>query len=674
MRRDAILGFRELLENHPQLIIPNLTALINSCVRVIADEDASVRKILLAFFGWLLHQVSPDDLLPHSPVLLLFTTSAQTHIFPEIRIDAIRFLDLFLDVIPDIVSEGWAQGGGAHGRRVLEGYLGILNAGTTFGEGGNTGPVQATSTASVVLSTGSKLVVLKSLSSFLRHALSFSDSSNHASTSSDPNPSIPSWFLSTSFASPDSFECFDKILWPVYHSAASPSMNLSQKWRPEIDPDDSSEDFAGHFDFATAFIGSGYSLHDVIDINLQNTGRVTGGASTESSFAAHLARTLQPTLVSTFLDCAPVVFAPGASPAETEMQMVLAVGEICRSLYGTILRETSEITSQQNKSIDDLRAMLGYFAPYFPFAVGGSIVAKRDIKIEQAFQDLNLIFCELTSFLVLASPSESTSTQARSRRGRTLRSTAAQHRAPSSAARFPPLQVSRVSAYVVQLLRGETPGGNSQASLPRPITPAAYSALLPTIWSLLNGSEAEEDSSAVLRVVVEHAIKASSTAAVKRATIEFIGRLVLLDGEAEYRGAFSAGRNSGEAKKLEEWLLHLPKTVWELGVGSLPTTETILRLLLRLFQRRSRLLRDEVLVSLRARLAPYFIITHPTRGRVLGPFAKIPPASGLRRLALDVAATVLDRSGVRDELAVAVDEAVRGTEDEGYWASIRSAV
>src|SRR5258708_23791134 len=44
-----------------------------------------------------------DDLVPHSSVLLLFITSAQTHIFPEIRIDAVRFLDIVMDVMPGSV-------------------------------------------------------------------------------------------------------------------------------------------------------------------------------------------------------------------------------------------------------------------------------------------------------------------------------------------------------------------------------------------------------------------------------------------------------------------------------------------------------------------------------------------------------------------------------------------
>lgn len=74
--------------------------------------------------------------MPHAQVLLLFITSAQTHIFPEIRIDAVRYLDLCLEVIPDVVVEGLAHGSQGHGRRVLEGYLGVLNAGTAYNETG----------------------------------------------------------------------------------------------------------------------------------------------------------------------------------------------------------------------------------------------------------------------------------------------------------------------------------------------------------------------------------------------------------------------------------------------------------------------------------------------------------------------------------------------------------
>jgi len=80
------------------------------------------------------HASSQEDLLPHSPLLLLFTTSAQTHIFPEIRVDAIRFLDVFFERIPDAITSGWDGSENTHGSRVLSGYMGLLSAGTSFGD------------------------------------------------------------------------------------------------------------------------------------------------------------------------------------------------------------------------------------------------------------------------------------------------------------------------------------------------------------------------------------------------------------------------------------------------------------------------------------------------------------------------------------------------------------
>jgi len=47
--------------------------------------------------------------------------------------DAIRFLDLYLEAFPDAVVCGWRDGKTGHGRRILEGYLSILSAGTNLG-------------------------------------------------------------------------------------------------------------------------------------------------------------------------------------------------------------------------------------------------------------------------------------------------------------------------------------------------------------------------------------------------------------------------------------------------------------------------------------------------------------------------------------------------------------
>jgi pre-rRNA-processing protein IPI1 len=118
-------------------------------------------------------------LTPHSPIILLFATSAQTHIFPEIRLDAVRFIDLFLDFMPQIVVQGWEEPGNTNGKRVLDGYLGFLSAGSKFGEAGgrsfpiifiasvtyisltDTETVQPTSTASVVLSPSVSQIAIR---------------------------------------------------------------------------------------------------------------------------------------------------------------------------------------------------------------------------------------------------------------------------------------------------------------------------------------------------------------------------------------------------------------------------------------------------------------------------------------------------------------------------------
>lgn len=149
--------------------------------------------------------------------------------------------------------------------------------------------------------------------------------------------------------------------------------------------------------------------------------------------------------------------------------------------------------------------------------------------------------------------------------------------------------VQRVSDYTVQLLRGEAPDRPDGQSLgPKPITSATYTSLLPTVWALISSPGADFAEN-VAQACVEHGTKASSLSAVKRHAIDFIGRLLLvstsrkshrseltacqLDAASEYRGFFRPARYHVLAQKLRDWLLHLPKTLWELGASNLPATE-----------------------------------------------------------------------------------------------------
>ena len=136
-------------------------------------------------------------------------------------------------------------------------------------------------------------------------------------------------------------------------------------------------------------------------------------------------------------------------------------------------------------------------------------------------QGLNLTFCELTSLLTLhhtePSPPNPRSKNHKSK-GKNL------HKSNSVAL----LSLDRVSEYVSRLLGGEA---DTTDGLSRQLTLAAYSALLPTLWSLVSnvggnsGGGVGEDT---VRVVLDHAMRIGSSSVSKRATVEFVGRLMLV--------------------------------------------------------------------------------------------------------------------------------------------------
>ncbi|KAH7911965.1 hypothetical protein BJ138DRAFT_1005493 [Hygrophoropsis aurantiaca] len=667
-RKDAIFGVRELFEAHPPLIRSTFTALVGVCVRMIGDEDASVRKALLSFLGWLLRLLPAEDLIPHVPLLLLFTTSAQTHIFPDIRIDAIRFLDLFLEIVPDTVVEGWMDGTG-HGKRVLEGYIGVLNAGTKFG--GAEGAAQATSTASVVLSPQSKLVALRSLSNFLNHALS--PLSEISAKSTPTSLSLPTWYFSPFFSTSDALQTFDKLF--------KPSCQSSKRvfWAPEQNMEALDEDFVYIPTGLINPLATSWNLSDLENLGLVNQ---PGGIS-NSSFIVHLARTLYGTLVATYLDYAPAVFSPSSNPSDVDLQLLVATVRIIRNLYSNILQSNFPV----NAACDELKTLMGYMAGYFPFKPATRDAKARLYPLQDSrnpltlkFQNLNVIYCELTSLLVLATsrPRRQATNHLRPAR-KTLSSDSSSdtivHDAKLSA------QAEHVRSYVIRLLCGK---GDLGAQLPRPLTSAMYMALLPTVWTLLNqrlGTDCSDSS--VTITLLEHAIRTSSSSANKRLTIEFVARIALLEKEKEYRGHF-AMKGPEERRKLQDWVLHLPKVLWELGSNDLAASEMIIQALLRLIQRGSSVIQPEHLIALASRLSPFFTISHATRGQLPGPFTKIPLSFGhVRRLTLDLCATIIsglpivDSITEKDEgsnLTSAIGISLQGTPEEDYWLHLTTTM
>ena len=148
-------------------------------------------------------------------------------------------------------------------------------------------------------------------------------------------------------------------------------------------------------------------------------------------------------------------------------------------------------------------------------------------QVEGAYETLNLIFCEMTSLLVLAAPP--IAPQGPRRRGVSASAAKQTGSSTQTYSQVTPPQLERVQAYVTQALRGELPHGTStQTALPHPISHTSYCALLPTVWALISIADQGEGSNEVLLSLLSHALKASSSSAVKRHTIEFVGLLALV--------------------------------------------------------------------------------------------------------------------------------------------------
>ncbi|KAH7106987.1 hypothetical protein BKA62DRAFT_685701 [Auriculariales sp. MPI-PUGE-AT-0066] len=602
VKRDALSGLRELLQDNPEIIQGSITALLRSCAQLVTDEDSSVRKGLLTFFDWYFDTIPADVLRPHLPTLLLFLTSAQTHIFPEIRID-------------DMVTRGWADthdassaGSSGDGKRVLAGYLALLNA-----SGSREEAEAKSSTSGAVLSPASRLLVLRSLANFLQQAIDHSQAT--ATTTA-------AWFFASSFDSRSAFETFAALL--------PSSTDLRRQ----------------------TMITAKATVDEFPDVGI-----VVGTASDHQAWSlAYILASDEPSsssfnTIHSGSICSRIEAWRPTTAAQQDLDTVVAVVNILRVLFVNIFRDGTVTSAAVQRTVGNLQGVLAFMEPYFPFHFSSA-----DSHAEKAAERLNIMFCEMTGLLALASFETATRPAApRHRKGKQ----------PASRKRFLDIaaQVERVSDFIINCL--------DLNAIAQQLSAEAFNSFLPTIWSLLNwtsSSATSEDHSAfqdkLLAATVTYATNCSSTGAVKPVATAFVARLLLISQEPQYNGVFNL-RLQAPAPEIVRWLQELPKLCWQLGDTNFPLTETILTFLLRIAQRDDVSL---VAAHIRSRLCPYFTISHQSRGKLSGPFAKLARSNArcvagtgsLARLALDVAHSYC-REPEAEELRSAVAWAVQTT-------------
>ncbi|KDN39175.1 hypothetical protein RSAG8_08946, partial [Rhizoctonia solani AG-8 WAC10335] len=441
--------------------------------KLIADDDHSVRKSLISFLEWVLDRIPAPTLIPHAPPLLLFAAAALAHISAPVRADSVRVIGILLERVPRAVVSGASLRGTKEegpGARILDGLLAALGVGDSRGVGSDPS-----------LSDSTKNTLFATLSAFLQHALTTS------SPASNPGNSIPTWFLAGSFPSSTAFDSFITLLAPCELSTAQRNKGAIGLNKGEL--------VAGPMDCDL----DGLDTIATLDID---TLKKDSGLNP----LAVLVSRIHPLLTATFLDNAPQLRLPTQISVQS-LELVLSVVELARLTYGALIRDGHA----SEETFDSLTAFMAHMAPYFPFGEGISLttVEPANVKTREGFQTLNLTYAELVSLHISRTAPNDPGARRRGKKGGK----------PMTERK----QVDEVASYVVRALRGEV---GSPPGLPSELSLIAYTSLLPTIWAL-------RSENGVIPATMQYATSGSGTGnkAVKRAAVEFMGRIILINSD-----------------------------------------------------------------------------------------------------------------------------------------------
>ncbi|CCF50861.1 hypothetical protein NDA10_003305 [Ustilago hordei] len=636
VRRDAVGGIREILTLHPSLMLSAAASLIPELSRCIGDDDAVVRKQLHSLLAWMLPQIPSQLLSPYHNTLLLFTTSALSHIYPEVRLDAVRVLDACLDILPHTATSGWenavfkmasaisttatstatpnnAAGPSIashqpHGERIMNCFLSLL------------GITQRSSAAASITSTdlvpGTKLLILRSLRTFLSHALP----SNSGGDSADAeDQSCPTWFFRSAFTSSAEFEYFQRLLGRNARSQQSRYIAISRHSKSTVRP--STE--ASYSDWASADSSAaslmdldntpGKSLNSADLLSSLEAVSATNAIGTRhgkhsQSAALSLFALLDPVLLASFLDTAPSAFQPDLDFSQqmrgqnvglsTPSQLVFEILSLTLALW----RGSSSPSAQSRSSLANL---LGHVSVYFPFShhTGSSGLSA---KAKSLVVQMDLAYAELVALLALS-------------HGKTQK----------VKSKFNiETQIESVSSFIAELLsvpvteRGTVSLGSVGASPANTLDPDTFRALLPTLWFLL-GSEHDTLLDSLLATYHAHATQHR----VKPVLFEFLARAYLLS-KLRAQTPFAAEESD---RLIESLLSTLPRSLWEAASSSNGHAFAGVQLE---FLHFLLLLPSPPAVLAYEKLGPFYWIRHPTK-KVSGPgpFNRLPRA--LRKLAID---------------------------------------
>ncbi|KAI8059528.1 hypothetical protein BC940DRAFT_313503 [Gongronella butleri] len=605
VKKDALAGMQELLGQHQHLLVGSLSAIVNGIVKLFIDDDRDVRKALHKFLQETFVHVDSKDLAPFVPLLLVYTSSALTHIMEDIRMDGVKLLDLWLDLVPDVISTKYWQ-------RLCDNFASLLavkaNTMQISSSAPNTSGMSANAIKTAAANTHlhihkGKLDLLTSLGKFLEAGL-FEDHQYRF------------WFMYDYLDDLHDKKAFRRkfqidttsivIPWDVPANVTyAPANAMVYSYLPSLSPQPLAssglqlfESSTGQDTKSTKGLGSGMTASN-------NQRQIASNSFSFQDRVAHvkgLIDTYQPLLMGHWLESAPVVFNTSRTITVTPaLQMLHTVLRLTLILWRAMVSNGGiEHTTEQWLN-GHLQQLLKHACIYFPY--GMTAVGSGGPKVEALLQEMNIMTCELTSLWLLATKYQG------QREMDEL-----------------PTWADKIVDYVLGLLGYDAfnPDDKEMTSMSSEFRNENLVSLLPAIWGFLNCLDGD-GREAMFSAIVGFYLKGHSHSPLTRTTLAFLVRVYLIQSLPSYNGRFVIDRGSTYADLMKNWLTSLPKRLWELKTVHLDTSRLILNILCDIAKRSDKDIFDlQTLQRTELSMIPFFYIHVASKGDLYGPFIQMP--------------------------------------------------
>ncbi|KAL0086680.1 Rix1 complex component [Phycomyces blakesleeanus] len=546
VRKEALLNMRDLCSDNPQILVSSLSTVVNSVLRLFMDDERDVRKALLSFLRDCFEPIDKIELQPFLPLLVIYTCSAMTHIFEDIRLDAIRLIDLWVDIAPEVlVSKFWDT--------VANNYLSLLSvdsnsiaqsrsnlSGSSAGHV-SVASVKAAETKSHLHLHKSKLELLKSVSNFLEAGLSEDRNDNY-------------WFFMNFLESRHARESFRNRLEETQASKDAKTLRWDQSGFTPL-----SAMIGSSVPFLSVNTLPGYSSLNLFESagpksTQAATGSVGKGASTRNGVSVHrsecsldervsdvkqLIETFQPILVGSWLETAPSVFTSNNISLTPALQLLETILRLSLVLWRSMVSKGG-IGKLSSAWLDShLQQFLKHISVYFPY--GADAFGNRGGKVDSVLQEMNIMVCELTSLFLLARTMQTNSAAKEHLavdfkiRKRSHSQVKDDENVPEWADRIVD-HVLGVLGYEEEEVENED-GVPNMTSMSTAFKPEHLTSLLPTVWGFLNSLEKDRRDTVLAAFMGFHG-QSHPQSATRKITQNFITRVELIQVTPSYNGRY----------------------------------------------------------------------------------------------------------------------------------------